>query len=156
MKVPPMMMNSTYRWSAIIPDQEAVLAPCPRCAPKPSTARLALASARTDRTARGWLAYLWVHTQYSSVCYSRSLSPVLLGSIWPPVNSDLSTRDGRTHTQILPVIAICGHRWGLHITATTAIYGASGSVVLLHIDCKRTPLAVLIGRALSFGSRAFL
>ena len=150
------MMNSTYRRSAIIPVQGAVLAPCPRYVPKPSAARLALASARTDRTARGWLSCLSARSLCSSVCCSRSLSPVLLGSIYPPVNSDLASRNGGTHTQILPVIAICGHRWGLHITATTAIYGASGSVVFLHIDCKRTPLAVLIGRALSFGSRAFL
>ena len=27
-----------------------------------------------------------------------------------------------THTQIFPVIEICGHLWGLHITATTAIW----------------------------------
>lgn len=26
-----------------------------------------------------------------------------------------------THTQMFPVMAMCGHRWGLHITATTAI-----------------------------------
>ena len=35
-----------------------------------------------------------------------------------------------THTQIFPVIATCGHRCGLHMTATTA-----------------TPLAVLTGLA---------
>ena len=41
--------------------------------------------------------------------------------------------------QIFPVVAICGHLCGLHITATTAI-----------------PLAVRTGLALSIGTIAFL
>ncbi len=40
---------------------------------------------------------------------------------------------------MLPVKVMCGQRWGLHITATTAM-----------------PEAVLTGLALSFGSKAFL
>ena len=44
-----------------------------------------------------------------------------------------------THTQMFPVKVICGHRWGLHITATTAM-----------------PEAVLTGLAFSLGRRAFL
>ena len=44
-----------------------------------------------------------------------------------------------THTQMFPVKVICGHRWGLHMTATTAI-----------------PEAVLTGLAFSLGKRAFL
>ena len=34
-----------------------------------------------------------------------------------------SRERGDTYTQMLPVIAMCGHLCGLHITATTAIYG---------------------------------
>jgi hypothetical protein len=34
------------------------------------------------------------------------------------------------HTQILPVMAICGQRWGLHMTATTAICENSQITVL--------------------------
>ena len=41
------------------------------------------------------------------------------------------------YTQIFPVKLICGHRWGLHMTATTAI-----------------PLAVRTGFAFSLGTRA--
>jgi hypothetical protein len=41
--------------------------------------------------------------------------------------------------QMLPVVAMWGQRWGLHITATTAI-----------------PLAVLTGLAFSNGTSLFL
>ena len=34
-----------------------------------------------------------------------------------------------TYTQMFPVMAMCGHRCGLHITATTAIYKTTKSRV---------------------------
>ena len=57
---------------------------------------------------------------------------------------------------MFPVIAMCGHRCGLHITATTAIYQP--------IQCRNhgplrkkslTPLAVLTGLAFSLGNNTF-
>lgn len=72
----------------------------------------------------------------------RTVVKVRIGTSWAVSRSCWYT-SGRaaifTYTQMLPVMAMCGHLCGLHITATTAI-----------------PLAVRIGRAFSFGSKAFL
>lgn len=57
---------------------------------------------------------------------------------------------------MFPVIAIWGHRCGLHITATTAIYSQSVFPSSLRAAPTLTPLAVRIGLALSLGSKAFL
>ncbi len=53
-----------------------------------------------------------------------------MGSVARPPLAGIRKPPKETHTQMFPVIATCGHRCGLHITATTA-----------------TPLAVLTGLA---------
>jgi len=44
------------------------------------------------------------------------------------IQSEDNTDNTVTYTQIFPVIEICGHRCGLHMTATTAICTMANSI----------------------------
>ena len=63
---------------------------------------------------------------------------------------------------MFPVMLMCGHRCGLHITATTAIYHNELILNVNREENKRdsleiiTPLAVRTGLALSWGTKSFL
>ena len=67
------------------------------------------------------------HARWLVSCIA--LGTVVEVRVWPTgaISATVSIRHERlnernSYTQMFPVIAMCGHRWGLHITATTAIF----------------------------------
>lgn len=55
-------------------------------------------------------------------CHEHALIKALGDLLIQSQNTYTLYQNHHTYTHIFPVKLMCGHLWGLHITATTAIY----------------------------------